>query len=365
MMNDDSFLGWLKHQKYTALLSVACAFIPFIPSLFKYFSSITPKSGSGLLNKFDPNWLNLANTIFVLATLIVLISSNFLIKKNGEEKEERLCSYIRDNLGDNCRLLHNGEHDFFHRMEVSIKQFYYSWIVVWCIWLLMYIWKLFVPIMGDSEFSGRLSSFTENILNLLNSFAMFFIYMVITFSTVKASTDDGDCKQMHIGVICLIVIGALCIGTDFIGLYMQNINNNYISLQFAIRLVIGMIASLSMMVVLGRLNSSYLDIPQWLILSLYVYAAIQMLYPLMYLLDTKEISIKNWYMVHKTELQLFFYFLTFGGKICLFMVILWIIRRNRFLFFLVHKAHSMAESDEMLETFNRTYDGYIEEKESL
>ena len=358
-MNEDSFFGCLKHQKYTILLSVICALIPFLPSIFKSSSSGTKIK---ITDIFDPNWINFANTLFVLATLIILISSNFLINKDEEEKEKRLCSYIKDNLGDNCRLLHNGEHDFFHRMEVSIKQFYYSWIVVWCIWLLMYIWKLLVPLMGDGEFLNKFTCFMENILNLLNSFAMFFIYMVITFSTVKASTDDGNCKQMHIGVICLIVIGALCIGADLIGLYT---NNNYANLQFAIRLIIGMIASLSMMVVLGRLNSSYLDIPQWLILSLYIYAAIQMLYPLMYLLDTGEINIGNWYMAHKTEIQLLFYFLTFGGKICLFMVILWIIRKNRFLFFLVHKAHSLAESDEMLETFNRTYDGYIEKREIL
>lgn len=360
-MNDDSFLSWLKHQKYAAILSIACAFVPFLPSLFKFISNIINHESKTSI-EFNPEWLSFANTIFVLATLIVLISSKFLINKEEEEKEKRLCTYIKENLADNCRLLHNGEHDFFHRMEVSIKQFYYSWIVVWCVWLLLYIWKLFVPLMGNGEFTCRFSYFMENILNLLNSFAMFFIYMVISFSTVRVSTNDGDCKQMHIGVICLIVIGALCFGTDFIGLYT---NENYVSLQFAIRLVIGMIASLSMMVVLGRLNSSYLDIPQWLILSLYVYAAIQMLYPLMFLLDIGEIDTENWYMMHKIHIQLLFYFLTFGGKVCLFMVILWIIRRNRFLFFLVHKAHSLAESDEMLETFNRTYDGYIEKKEDL
>lgn len=358
MNNNDSFSSWLKEQKYTSLLSIVCAFIPLFPSLFNQMKA--PQNIA--LDDYNTFWLNLANAIFVLSTLIALISSKFLISKNEEEKEKRLCTYIKRHLGVNCRLLHDGEHYFFHRMEVSVKQFYYSWIVVWCIWLLMYIWKLFEPLRGNIEITIRVSYLVENLLNLLNSFAMFFIYMVITFSTVKAPTDEGNCRQMHIGVICLIVIGALCVGADFIGLYRYD---GYVDLQFAIRLVIGMIASLSMMVVLGRLNSSYLDIPQWLILTLYIYAAIQMLYPLMYLLNTGEISDKNWYMIHKRSIQLVFYFLAFIGKISLFLVIRWIIRRKRFLFFLIHKAHSLAESDEMQETFNRIYDGYIEKKEIL
>lgn len=353
MNNNDSFSSWLKEQKYTSLLSIVCAFIPLFPSLFNIKGIRLPD------NTF---WLNLANAIFVLATLIALISSKFLISKNEEEKEKRLCTYIKQQIGTNCRLLHDGEHYFFHRMEVSVKQFYYSWIVVWCIWLLMYIWKLFQPWMQGFEITIRTFYFIENLLNLLNSFAMFFIYMVITFSTVKTPADEGNCRQMHIGVICLIVVGALCIGADSIGLYMYN---GYVNLQFTIRLVIGMIASLSMMVILGRLNSSYLDIPQWLILTLYVYAAIQMLYPLMFLLNRPEaIDCCNW-LLHLNGIQLLFYSLTFVGKIFLFLLILWIIRRKRFLFFLIHKAHSLAESDEMLEIFNREYDGYIEKKEIL
>ena len=34
------------------------------------------------------------------------------------------------------------------------------------------------------------------------------------------------------------------------------------------------------MAVLGRLNTNYLNIPQWMMFALYLYAAVQMLYPM-------------------------------------------------------------------------------------
>lgn len=357
-MNEDNFYSWLRSQKYTAIFSILCAFLPIVPSLFD-------KSGFQF-NEMNLNWLNLANAIFILVVLFFLVNSKFLINKDSEDKEKQLSTYIKVNIGPNCRLLHNGEHDFFHRMDISLKQFYYSWIVVWGIWLLMYLLKFVFNLFDNFNLTfGALDStanIVENTLNLLNSFAMFFIYMVITFSTVKASTDDGDCKQTHLGVVFLFLIGTLCLGADIVGLYTPF---DYVNLQFTIRLFIGIIASLSMMMVLGRLNSSYLDLPQRLILSLYVYAAIQMLYPLMYLLDANVLSKSNIFMREKISIQLLFYFLAFAGKICLFIMILWIIRRKRFLFFLVHKAHSLAESDEMIETFDRTFNGYSEYKEDL
>ena len=51
----------------------------------------------------------------------------------------------------------------------------------------------------------------------------------------------------------------------------------YQEIQYGLRLVISIVGCISLMAVLGRLNTNYLNIPQWMMFALYLYAAVQML----------------------------------------------------------------------------------------
>ena len=63
------------------------------------------------------------------------------------------------------------------------------------------------------------------------------------------------------------------------------------------------------------------------------------------------------------EMLLFYFALL--GKAFLFSVLLWINRRNRFLFFLIHKANTLSDSEIMLRRFNKYYVGCMDQDSNL
>lgn len=342
---DDNFFDWLKHQKFTITLALICSFIPWLFSFEQVVDRLNRENGSPVLNFVLDHSFEVGNISFIFITLVMLIRTGLLIDKD-DEKSERLYGYVRCVFGSNSKLARNSEKILFKRMQISIGQFYYSWLCIWIIWLLMYIGKFVYGIGNDflcyDEEVSRYVAFFENVLNLMGSFVFFFIYMVITISTVNTGSLSGDNKsKMHTAVVALMFIGFTCLSVDYFSTFIGS-PSIYENVQLGVRLVIGIIAAISIMAVLGRLNSSYLDIPQWLVMCLYLYASVQVLYP---------------YMKDADLLGKVVYSISFGGKICLFLIIRWIAQRKRFLFFLIHKANSLAESDEMLRKFNKSYDG--------
>ena len=119
--------------------------------------------------------------------------------------------------------------------------------------------------------------------------------------------------------------------------------------------------------------------------ALYLYAAVQMLYPIA--LNTTyhsplyvevhaekekngtDAAVKvnksakpkaNKKNSHKQRhiigLSNFLYFYALIGKGCLCLVLCWVNQKNRFLFFLIHKANTLSDSEVMLQRFNRHYE---------
>ena len=87
---------------------------------------------------------------------------------------------------------------------------------------------------------------------------------------------------MYIGVCIFILVETGCLLTDLFSLSDMVDANMYDDIQVFLRIIIGLTATISLMAVLGRLNTNFLNIPQWMMFSLYLYAGIQMLYPITY-----------------------------------------------------------------------------------
>ena len=153
---------------------------------------------------------------------------------------------------------------------------------------------------------------------------------------------------MHVGMIFLGFLWFVCCIIEIFSLYYDQ--DAYDIIQFYLQLTIGIFASISFMSVLGRLNSSYLNMPQWVVMCLYFYSAIQITYPLTYNNILDKISVYG-SLNFTTLLAL----LAFLGKVFLFIIIRWIMIDNRFLFFILHKANAMSESDRILKEFNFQY----------
>ena len=348
MNNIDSFWGWVRKEKFSVYFSLSIFIIPYAYKL------LTIVNGKVSCISFELVY-DICHVIFILISLIMLANSVFLMDVNGEGNKFRLFSYVKEVFGENSNIVKNGQDGLFRIVEVTIRQFYYSWIVVWCIWLLMYVNNLVFYIYSHyaicvDEVLFRYKCFIENILNLSNSFVLLFIYFVITISSVNVSTNERSRNQLHTGVIVLIFLCMIYFAIDFQSIFVNIYYSEYYNtLQFYLRIVVGISATIALMGVLGRLNSSFLNIPQGLIICLYVYASLQMIYPMTYENSSGDSLFNN--SMHTVRHGL--YVLAFAGKVCLFFVIRWIIQKRRFMFFVIHKAHSLAESEDMLKKFNR------------
>lgn len=404
----NNFFSWFRHEKYAIILTLLCALIPLVIS--EDFVRILESVGIGaddddytligLIGRIFKYGLQyqIANILFILTALIVLSKIKFIQEKDNE-KIRNLHEYAKNTFSENSTLARNTPEALFDRINTGIKQFYYSWVTVWVIWLIMYIIKLVFTIYKEiykNELINtpipRIDNLLENSLNLLSSSILLFIYLDITVSTVSIGTLTGNGKKaLHVGIIFILLLGAIIFITDLFSIFL--IGAFYNDIQFYLRLTIGLIATISIMAVFGRLNTSFLKIPQLLIMCLYLYAAIQMFYPLTYKSE-KESSqttqmmcvpaqnsiininrkinpettiLQNGKDAKKPKdkranvLQDIQDTLAFIGKGCLLLVLVWISKGNRFMFFLLHKANSLSDSTSMLRTFKKFYEGCPDE----
>lgn len=365
--NKDSFYGWVKGNRYPIYLSIFSALVPLVAdqliSLFES-SDLGQKPSwamTYLISVFEHQIpFQFVNILFIIYGLYKLAGMKFL-QIEGAEKERKLHEYVTDTFGENSTLARNTSSDLFKRINTGIKQFYYSWVCVWVIWLVMYIIKSVYTFYrinqellygySNYEILFRTGNFLENSLNMLGSFVLFFIYMDITVSTVNVGTLTGKGRgNLQEGVFFMIIVGSfIC----FVDLFSIVGCVDYDRTQFFLRLFIGILASMSIITVLGRLNTSYLKIPQLLMMSLYLYATVQMLYPLVYKINSDTYYINFITPSVAVGLNL----LAFCGKVVMLLVLLWISRNNRFMFFLLHKANSLSDSTSMLRRFNKYYEG--------
>ncbi|MDR0988281.1 MAG: hypothetical protein LBM06_02305 [Prevotellaceae bacterium] len=357
-MEEDNFYRWFRREKYTIILTVLCALVSMLN--IEAIQNIIVKAVGGIFEHNLGDFLKkfpfalVVNLVIVIVTFFSLIRTGFLIDKD-KKKSQRLYKYVVEVFGDNSSLAYDQDALFF-RMKRAISQFYYAWLVVWGIWFLLYGGQLVVELCGgiESAFSsGGKHAFTwfNNTLNLINSLVIFYIYLVITASTVKTDmpTQSNE-KRRHSTMLFVLLFVAGCFVMDFFSTFLTN-ESQYTIVQLWIELFVGAFASISLMAVLGRLNSSYLNIPIGLILGLYLYAAIQMVYP--YMIETVMNEKGKGY--NSIVVMPIISYIAAGGKLLLYLVIQWVVQKRRFLFFLLHKANSLIESDDMLEEFNQIY----------
>lgn len=363
----EEFYAWLRRDKFSIALSIFCAILPLL-------SGINIDAKSEFIQFLWKHTTAIINILFLLVTLIALTGTRFLINRD-KKKSGELFAYVKLHFGENCLLFNMGEHKLFRQMSAGVSQFYYSWLLVWGIWLSLYTANFIFDIYTENTLLSSLEkyslvqskNFVENFLNLANSVVFFFIYLIITISTIDAKSIESRQRALHIGVILLLFMAIFIFFIEFFSLPMPCCN--YFQVQFWIRLLVGIIAIVAMVSVIGRLDSSYLGIPQWLIIVLYLYAGIQAFYPLLYVVkcDVDKILWEciSWdtYLTAKCNiagtgiLQSFVSTISILGKFCLFLMIRWIATQKRFLFYLLQKANSKSESVAMWREFYKKYEG--------
>lgn len=433
------FGEWLIQEKYNIFLVLFAAVLPLILNMDIDFLRPSEDTGNNSLGwiykQIYRSGANVANIIFIFITLICLARSILLLEKD-EDKKVALHKYVRMQFGENCTLAQNTSDDLYNRISKGVEQFYFSWLAVWSVWLLLYVAVFIFNVYKENLFCGtdiylsgftffRVECFIENTLNLINSLILLFIYLVITVSTVNVGNlANNSRRMMYIGICLFILVATGCQITDLFSLSDMIDAQMYDDIQVSLRIIIGLTAAISLMAVLGRLNTNFLNIPQWMMLSLYLYAGIQMLYPITYNpYYTSKDAVKYQYntdhaitfsvsgkpeswkacgckeqIVRKKSvmsgaevkpdvslrtrnntqhingmemkripeliepIQNLYAFL---GKGFLILVLFWINRKNRFLFFLIHKANTLSDSEVMLRIFNKYYEGCPDKKDYI
>ena len=293
---NDDFSAWLRKNKYTIIWGLFLALLPVIVGRLLPILHIDTQDDNLIWNIVLYNLRHIVNIIFILMIFIALSKKSFLMDPD-EEKEKAVHEYVKKQFGENSTLAQNTPSNLYERLRVGVRQFYYSWMAVWGVWLILYIlsfvfsvYKYLIVRANDEaikDFSDmtlfRMGSLLENFLNLINSIILLFIYLVITVSTVRVGNLSKDSNRiMHASLSVLVFVGASCLFIDMFSLSSSISPDVYKHIQYYLRLVIGIIAAISFMAVLGRLNTNFLNIPQWMMLSLYVYAAIQVIYSMTY-----------------------------------------------------------------------------------
>ena len=149
-------------------------------------------------------------------------------------------------------------------------------------------------------------------------------------------------------IILLVILFFIVIIFNFYGtLLCKDLYGEY---QFIVSLCLAGFSTLSFILLLGRLNSNHLMIPNSLLYGLYLYAMIQLFAPFMDIeveMDGNE-GIINLYVEPGNDvvncLNPIFQYLTFTGKMILTITIIWIAKGYRLIYFVLYKSLSLEQT---------------------
>lgn len=326
----DELINWIKKDKFNILLTL--------------FAAILPVAISWLVNShhipfslvIEPKENYLIHTVFVFSTIIVLIRNFWSIHMELTEKDEKIKSYIAKDC--NIKLFCNELESSFKVVRITIWQFYIAWIIVWLLWLIYYLGNFFFSINGV-----EVKAFCDT-LDFMTSTVIFAIYLILATVTVDMKKRLKNNIAYFYGVVLWILIFVLWI----VGVFMSNTYYGLISTNEAenlVNLLLSLYSTITFTLVLGKINSNYLQIPKLFLWMLYLYAIIQAYHP--FISDGYHIGV-----VGKT-LNIIFPYITLMGKIFLILTLCWISNKRRFLFFVIQKSVSIDETPVRLNELNK------------
>lgn len=185
---DDTFKGWLMSERYNVTLALFCALLPLLISFVNWIVSKGNIFGENYsyVKKFIDNNVHyqVVNLIFIIIALYCLSRMRY-IRDKDRSKAENLHEYVKDVFGQNSTLAReNSPLELFDRISSGIKQFYYSWVTLWTLWLMLYteklVYTIYMMYCTDEQMAVcmfRVDNFIENNLNVISSMVSFFIYI--------------------------------------------------------------------------------------------------------------------------------------------------------------------------------------------
>ncbi len=219
----------------------------------------------------------------------------------------------------------------------ALTQFAHFWFFFWLTWLffgVVVIAKHWIG--GGNELIYRHS---ENLLNNLNTLMLIYLFLNITISTSRIPEVTW--------IIFAVVVGVVSFMEPLLISPMPTDQQNYA--EFWIKVVIGLIAGLTLLAFLGRLSGKFMNIPILIMLTLYVYVFYQLIFPL---LDYTDITIENTrhpQMTIKFTFDYIFFYSSFFSlifKSLLFVVVTWLLDSGKMLYFIAEESSLNFKGDD-------------------
>lgn len=329
----ENLTAWIKKDKFNILLTLFAAILPLGTSWLQnqYHTSLSLV--------IEPYENYLIHAIFIFCTLLVLIRNFWSMHVELTENGDKIKSYIAKycNIKIFCKELESS----FDVVVGTVRQFYVAWIVIWLLWLTYYLGNLLLEV-NHTEFSAF-----SNTLDFLTSTIIFAVYIILTNVTVNVR------KRLRMGITYYygIVLWVIILVLWTVGIISSNINTydalfvNSNDAEKLVSLLLSLYSTITFTLVLGKINSNYLQIPKLFLWMLYLYAIIQAYHPF--------ISNDYYIGIVGTMLSVIFPYVTLLGKFFLVLTLCWIANKRRFLFFVIQKSVSIDETPVLLGNLNK------------
>ena len=381
---DFSLKSLLKEDRATFIGTALCPIITLAGTVLS-FSVKSIKSFLGLSIDNCISWLYFLQALFVAVSFLFIWQHRDTILRKLVQKEGLLKNYLQKE----CHLRNEEEftvEDRFAVIKDTVEKFYQWWMVIWVIWL-VYYGILFLDSLAEYKdgcaFLNTYSLFwVRCIVDFSTSILLFMIYLTLNNVTVpKRFRQDYQSSDFKIGTIFLFVTIAI-IGALLIKCASMISPQNTFMPMLMVSVVLGIFSTFTFVLMLGKLNSFYLQIPIILNIMVYLYAIAQIFTPLSlsptgwenlrgnFVITTmpfevhgKEVDYRIFDVVVSSpciseviqagldKIHIFFLCLTLIGKMCLAYVIYWTVYKSRFIYFVVTKSMALTETTEKMMVF--------------
>lgn len=338
----DDIKSWLRDDVTNNLLALLSLMMAVIP----YFLSVLYK-----INFEDGVLISVAQVLFTFSALIVISYryTSYTLKEVTSENA------LKDYIECECRIKQTADSTSSQACRIvknTLEQFFTMWKFIWLAWMMYYI----VEVFYGSSLMDRTNCFhvavVSSVLDLLDfggSASMLALYVVLSDYTVdrRVRTRSFNSAMFMSGIVGISIF-VLCF--LFFTIYISNPHEN-LSYALYCRVILSSFGCISFVLVLGKFNSHYLQIPRLMMMPLYIYAVVQAFSFLVGDLESTErailfdplTKIAN-YVVPWTTLI---------GTIVLLVTLSWMLNNKRIIFFIVRRSLSMTEVKEQLIEFNR------------
>ena len=363
------FNEWLKKEKDQICLTLLAAIIPVILSAIFIKAgetdSVVPFNPNNYpnnelvnseVNKSSESDLKIfikrftiserqnyaAQSLFIFFSLFILLHNKKIIYdylENGQSIKTYLIRKCHVKIKDENTIIEK-----YNIIQDTTKYFFRVWILVWMMWLALYLGLFMFTIIDINKASSIISIpisqlFYRQVFDFMTSSTVFIIYLVLTNVTINIRHHKNYDESIWWGILGWILcftIFIICLCAEFT--YKDSENARIITTT-----LLSVISAISFLLVLGKLNSLYLQIPQGFLIILYFYGIFQCYHAFPLILEKNIIVYLNFLIPY----------ITLIGKVVLMLTLCWITYNKRFIYYIIHQTVLVEETPQLLKELNR------------